>query len=179
MFSKTLLTIVIGLVSNLTSKEPFLSKPSSAEFAVPVNYNSKVYCTKSIQINARPEVVWQVLTSIDSWSKWQKDISKAHLSDSNLKIGAQFKWTTNGATINSKIHTVTPNLHLGWTGKTIGVNAIHNWKLDYSNGLTKVPVEESLHGWLTKLFRSKFQKDLETGMDKWLLLLKKESESKN
>ena len=54
--------------------------------------------------------------------------------------------------------------------------AIHNWKLIALNGQTKVEVEESMEGFLAGLYKKSFNKSLETGMQKWLDLLKIESE---
>ena len=93
-----------------------------------------------------------------------------------LKPETTFDWKTGGAKIHSTLHTVEPFKNLGWTGKAMGAFAIHNWILNEINGQTQVTVEESMEGFLVRLFKKSFQKSLENGMQKWLELLKRECE---
>jgi uncharacterized protein YndB with AHSA1/START domain len=72
-----------------------------------INQNAPVKCSKSILINTTPERVWQILTSINEWSNWQKEIRKP-LLNGQLLPGAIFDWKTGGAKIHSTIHTVNP-----------------------------------------------------------------------
>jgi uncharacterized protein YndB with AHSA1/START domain len=139
------------------------------------NVNAPVKCTKTILIAATPAQVWAVLTNINAWPQWQTEIPKAQLQGP-LASGSTFTWKTGGATIHSILHTVEANQAFGWTGKTIGATAIHNWLLKEINGKTEVAVQESMDGWLTKLLKKAFNKNLEKGMTKWLELLKTEVE---
>lgn len=115
------------------------------------------------------------MTNIDQWANWQTDISKSKLNGS-LKPNTTFDWKAGGAKIHSTLHTVEPYKQFGWTGKTFGMYAIHNWTLTEENGQTKVSVDESMEGFLAGLFKKSFNKNLEKGMQTWLVLLKKESE---
>ncbi len=78
--------------------------------------------------------------------------------------------------IRSTLHTVNPVTEFGWTGKTFGMFAIHNWVLSGEGNVTTVEVEESMEGILASVFRKSFQQNLESGMARWLQLLKQESE---
>ena len=139
------------------------------------NPNAPVKCTKSIIIHAEPAAVWNVLTQIDQWASWQTDISKPVLNGP-LKPGTTFDWKTGGAGIHSTLHTVDVNKSLGWTGKTVGMYAVHNWTLTEVPGGTQVVVDETMEGFLAGLFKSSFNKNLASGMQHWLELLKAESE---
>jgi uncharacterized protein YndB with AHSA1/START domain len=141
-----------------------------------INSNAPVKCSKSILIHTEPQKVWSVLTNINQWSAWQTDISSPQ-QHGDLREGTTFDWKTGGVWIHSTLHTVEPYQFFGWTGKTLGVFAVHNWILSEKNGSTFVEVQESMEGFLTHLFRRNFQKNLENGMQKWLDLLKKASES--
>lgn len=141
----------------------------------PINGEAPVKCSKSILINADPAKVWSVLTNINDWDKWQSEISQPRLNGP-LKPNSTFTWKTGGAKIHSTLHTVEPNKAFGWTGKTFGMFAIHNWNLVVENGGTRVTVNESMEGFLTGLFKKSFNKNLEKGMIKWLEMLKVESE---
>jgi uncharacterized protein YndB with AHSA1/START domain len=142
---------------------------------ISINYNAPVACSKTILINASPEKVWSVMTNINQWAAWQTDISRPKLHGP-LAPGSTFDWKTGGAKIYSTLHTVEPHKHFGWTGKTFGMRAIHNWTLTVENGQTRVSVDESMEGLLAGWLKSSFNKNLATGMQRWLELLKKTAE---
>ena len=169
MFSKSILIIAFGLTVSVSSIAQNCSKMKS------INNNAPVKCSKTILINSTPEKVWSILTNIDKWANWQTDITKPKLNGS-LKPTTTFDWQSGGAKIHSTIQIIDEFKYIGWTGKSFGMLAIHNWKLTTENGQTKVEVEESMEGLLAGLFKKPFNRSLETGMQKWLELLKKESE---
>jgi len=140
-----------------------------------INQNAPVKCSKTISINTSPENVWNTLTNIDLWSNWQSDITKPKLKG-ELKSNSTFVWTSGGATIHSTLHAVDPFNQLAWTGKTLGIFAIHIWTLTKSNNQTQVAVDESMEGFLVKLFKNFFNKNLDKSLQTWLNLLKKECE---
>jgi uncharacterized protein YndB with AHSA1/START domain len=116
-----------------------------AQHAKQINTKAPVQCSKTILINAKAERVWAVITAIDHWADWQRDISKPKLNGS-LATGTTFDWKTGGARIHSTIHTVEPFHSFGWTGKTTGMYAIHNWTLTEEDRQTRVSVDESMEG---------------------------------
>lgn len=140
-----------------------------------INNNAPVKCTKTITINASSEKVWTVMTNINNWADWQTEISNPKLNG-DLKTETTFDWKTGGAKIHSILHTVVPYKKFGWTGKTFGMFAVHNWTLTEVNRTTQVSVEESMEGFLAALLKKSFNKNLAKGMQTWLDLLKKESE---
>lgn len=140
-----------------------------------INNNAPVKCSKSIVIKASKEKVWEVLADINRWPDWQTDISYAKIN-TQLAPNATFDWKTGGAKIQSTLHTVEPPYHFGWTGKTVGLLAIHNWTLKVANEQTIVTVDESMEGVLAKIFKKSFNTSLERGMIRWLELLKAECE---
>ena len=141
-----------------------------------INNRAPVKCSKTITIKATIEKVWKIIVNINHWANWQTQINYAKLQG-ELKPNTTFDWKTGGAKIHSILHTVEPFSEFGWTGKTFGMFAIHNWKLTEKDGLTKVVVEESMEGLLAGLFIHFFNKNLEKGMQTWLDLLKKECEN--
>ena len=140
-----------------------------------INNNAPVKCSKSITIDASDVKVWTVLTNINNWSSWQTDITKPTLNGESIP-GSTFDWKTGGATIHSTLHTVEPFNNFGWTGRTLGMLAIHNWTISEVSGQTIVSVDESMEGFLAKLFRKTFNNTLQKGMQRWLEFLKKECE---
>ena len=140
-----------------------------------INYNAPLKCSKTLAINASSERVWEIMTNIDQWANWQTDISRAKINGI-LKPNTTFDWQAGGVKVHSTLHTVEPYKQFGWTGKAFGIYAIHNWTLSEDNGQTTVSVDESMEGFLAKLFKMTFSQNLEKGMQTWLDLLKKESE---
>lgn len=140
-----------------------------------INNHAPATCRKSITIKATKEKVWQVLTDINGWVTWNTAVSKAKCNG-ELKAQTTFDWKTGGVRIHSTLHIVEPFQNFGWTGKALGAFAIHNWTLQEKNARTEVTVEESMDGFLVKLFKTAFSKNLENGMQNWLALLRQECE---
>lgn len=134
-----------------------------------------VKCKKTITINADRKRIWSILAAINNWPLWQKDISFSKLNG-ELKPGTTFDWKSGGVTIHSTLHTVESFNEIGWTGKALGTFAIHNWKLIEKSDRTEVIADESMEGFLVRLLKKMFRKNLEKGMQSWLEMLKEESE---
>ena len=154
--------------NNYTSKR-------GTEMNIQVNQKAPVVSKNEIIISAPVDKVWNILIGIDNWPDWQKNVTEAKL-DNEIKEGATFKWKAGGILFSSEIHTMKPKSMFGWTGKTFGASAIHNWTFDEYNGKTKVTGEESLQGVLPTLFKKNFQKTLDAGILKNLEELKTASE---
>ncbi|WP_304236587.1 SRPBCC family protein [Jiulongibacter sediminis] len=136
-----------------------------------INEKAPVVQRREIKIQASPEKVWEVLTNIEKWPDWNNKISKSSV-ESRIKKGTVFNWKTGGSMIKSKIHTFQPYHLFGWTGKAFGASAIHNWNLYPTEEFTIVSVEESMEGWVIRLFKTQMNKKLGNDMGFWLKRLK-------
>jgi uncharacterized protein YndB with AHSA1/START domain len=132
---------------------------------IPINEEAPIIAKSSIEINTPIEKVWTILTEVQSWPDWQTEVTEVYLSGS-LKEGSFFTWKAGGLHFKSKIHTMEPLKHFGWTGETFGAMAVHNWKFEEKGGSTHVFVGESLQDVFPTLFRGYFQRNLKTGMDR-------------
>lgn len=130
---------------------------------------------KDIEINAPVHHVWAIQSDIKSWPKWQKDISSVNI-EGKLTKGTVFKWKAMGMNITSVLQEVNENKTIGWSGKSIGMNAIHVWKFEKQGNKTIVTTEESLSGWLPMLIRLFNPDFLEQSLSKSLLNLKNQAE---
>lgn len=140
-----------------------------------INQEAPVVQTKEIIINATPEKIWEVLINVENWGTWNNRIKKPNIQG-DLAEGTSFTWKINGSKIKSRIHTFSLYKILGWTGKTFGATAIHNWYLEPMKNGTRVKVEESMEGWIIGLMKKKMNKILEDDMIYWIEQLKVESE---
>lgn len=141
-----------------------------------INHKAPVKKFDKIFIKTDTQKIWEVLTDINQWAGWHEKISRSELEQDLLEPGTKFKWTINGTTIVSTLHTVKPYEAFGWSGVTFGGSAIHNWYLKPDDSGTMVSVEESMQGWLIALFKRKMNRDLAKDMRYWLTRLKAESE---
>lgn len=169
MFKKSILLTAVSLTISTGLLAQNNAKMRS------INNNAPVKCSKTITIHASSGKVWAALTNINNWTTWQTDISKSKLNG-ELKPEATFVWKSGGVKIHSTLHAVEPLKNFGWTGKTFGMFAIHNWALTETNGKTEVSVDESMEGFYAKLFKKSFNKSLEKGIQNWLDLLKQKCE---
>ncbi len=122
---------------------------------IPINSSAPVKSKGKIIIDAPVEKVWQVLKTINNWPSWQLEVTESNLNG-EPKEGAEFKWKAGGLSFSSKIHTNHLLKEFGWTGKTFGTSAIHNWIFSGENGKTVIKDEESLKGFFPKLFKKVF-----------------------
>ncbi|MEZ5072390.1 MAG: SRPBCC family protein [Bacteroidales bacterium] len=145
------------------------------EMKTPINTNAPVKSKGEITIEAPVEEVWHILTTINEWPSWQSEVTSAILEGEPAE-GAEFHWKAGGLSFSSTIHTNQPMSEFGWTGKTFGANAIHNWYFASENGRTVIRVEESLQGVFPRLLRKSFQKNLDKGIETNLNDLKRAAE---
>lgn len=130
---------------------------------------------KQAIINAPISHVWQVQTDINNWPKWQKEVSHAKLQG-KLAKGTIFTWKVMGMNITSELQEVIKNKSIGWSGKSIGMNAVHLWRFEKQGDKTKVTTEESLSGWFPRLIKVFQPNFLEKSLSKALLTLKNQAE---
>jgi hypothetical protein len=140
-----------------------------------VNERAPVIASGENEVAADPEVVWDVMTAIDSWPDWNPDVKSASL-EGELAPGSKFSWKAGPGTITSKIQQVERLRTLAWTGKSLGINAVHVWRLEPRDGKTVVRTEESWEGLLVRIFRGPMQKMLQRAIDAGLRHLKAEAE---
>jgi uncharacterized membrane protein len=138
---------------------------------IDVNKNAPFYASESITINAETQLVWEKLADIDNWPKWLTIVKKAKLNGP-FKAETTFEWLAGGMPIKSTLHTVIPFFQIGWTGKVLGLYAVHNWVFTDLNGKTTVTVSESMEGFLLKIFKKYLNNSLYKDMLLSLELLK-------
>ncbi len=137
--------------------------------------NAPVHQCAEIKINAKPNIVWTILTEINDWPIWNSSVSKVTFTE-QLSPGSSFTWRSKGSSINSVLESVTDCKNFEWSGRSFGATAVHKWVLEQTEFGTRVIVEESMDGWLVRLFKSRMNKLLAKDMNAWLTQLKNEAE---
>ena len=143
--------------------------------AMKVNENAPAVSSAEVEVAADPEVVWEVLTAIDAWPSWNPDVTSASL-EGELTEGSRFRWKAGRATITSTLQRVDPPRLIAWTGKTLGLRAIHVWRLEAHGAGTFVSTAESWEGPVASVFRKRMQETLSKAVEDGLRHLKAEAE---
>ena len=128
-----------------------------------------------VEIAADPETVWKVLATIDRWPDWNPDIKSVSL-DGSVAKETRFRWKTGAWKIVSVIQNVKRARLLAWTGRMMGIKAVHAWHLEPRGAGTLVLNEESWDGLVARLLRRSLQKALDKANVSWLGYLKAEAE---
>ena len=142
---------------------------------VSINENAPIVASLKIEIKAEPGTVRNILADIEAWPSWNPDVKKACLKG-ELEEGTQFQWKTKVGKITSLLQKVEPPHLLAWTGRIMGINAIHVWKIESKDGKTVVVTEESWEGALSRVMSGRMQTMLEESINSGLQYLKSESE---
>jgi uncharacterized protein YndB with AHSA1/START domain len=137
---------------------------------------AELSATKHVLIQASPQVVWQVHTDINAWSRWNRSISTARMAG-RLAPGASFEWKSGGLAIVSTVQELEPIHRISWTGKALGTTARHSWTLQPQDGGTLVTTEESMSGWLVSILRVLAPAFLDKSLDSWLHDLENRAEA--
>ena len=110
-----------------------------------VNERAPVVGSSEIEIASPPQAVWDVLTAFERWPSWNPDVKSMSVRG-GVAVGSQFRWKSGPGTITSTIRRVEPPRLIAWTGRTLGIKAIHVWTLEPRDDNTFVRTEESLEG---------------------------------
>lgn len=106
----------------------------------------------SLRIAAPPQAVWEVLTAIGDWPRWNPDVRKVKFAGP-LEPGVTFRWKAGPGWITSTLRDVEPPGRIAWTGRTMGINAIHAYRFEADGDGTAVHSGESWEGLLPSLLR--------------------------
>jgi hypothetical protein len=127
------------------------------------------------QVAAPPELVWDVLAGFETWPSWNPDVKSVEIN-APIAEGTEFRWKAKAGTIRSRIERLERPRLIGWTGRTLGIDAVHVWRLEPREGGTFVRSEESFSGLLPRLMRGRLQKTLDEALESGVRQLKAEAE---
>jgi hypothetical protein len=92
-----------------------------------------------------------------------------------IRVGTTFKWKAGPGSIRSEVLESEPPRRVGWTGRTLGITAMHVWQMDASGDGTRVVTQESWSGALARVLRSKMRKTVRNALDQALPALRDEA----
>jgi uncharacterized protein YndB with AHSA1/START domain len=143
-----------------------------------INFHAPVLAADEVEIAAAPELIWDLIAGINHWPYWNRGVKSASLNGP-LAVGTEFRWKSGPNTITSTLQRVERPRLISWTGRALGIIAIHVWRLRPHQDATIVRTEESWEGPLAKILQLPMQRVLERSMDAGLLTLKVEAERRS
>lgn len=139
-----------------------------------IDRNAPVSARCAIEIQAPIERVWTILTDLPRWPEWNSAVSEMQ-SSGPVRIGTTFRWRA-GSVARSRVFEAAGPGVIAWTGRTMGIDAVHVWKLESKGARTAVTTEESFQGLLVRLFPGSFHRMLSGALDTVLRDLKAAAE---
>jgi hypothetical protein len=118
-----------------------------------VDESAAVVASAEIEIQASADTVWNVITDVERWPEWNPDVKDATLADRPAE-GASFRWKAGPGTITSTFRRLESPRLVGWTGRTLGIHAVHVYRLEPRGDATHVRSEESWDGLAARLLRA-------------------------
>ena len=143
-----------------------------------IHRSAPATASSEIEVAAPPEVAWEALTDFERWPQWNPDVKSMSI-DGPVSPGTTFKWKSGPLSITSTLREVERPRTVGWTGKALGIKAVHVWRFESRDGGTLVHTEESWEGPLPRLLARRMQKTLQDGIDGSMAHLKAEAERRS
>lgn len=140
--------------------------------------NAPAFAEEDVTVNAPVQEVWDVLAGLDQWPAWNTSVTSMKIHGPVLP-GTEFHWVAGGMKIRSRIEEVQPLNRIAWSGKTMGIRAIHVWALSQDGDSTRVHTEESFQGLIVHLLARRMKSELSKALKQGLGALKSEAERRH
>ena len=78
-----------------------------------------------VEIEARPERVWEVMTDVESWPQWTASVERAErLDDGPLQVGSRARLKQpKFPPVVWVVTELDPGMSFSWTAKNVGVTS--------------------------------------------------------
>lgn len=120
--------------------------------------------SSEIVIDATAETIWDTLTDFNSWPRWMPGVKSVSLNGP-VEIGTRFKWKAGPGTIRSEILESSRARSVGWKGRTLGITAVHVWRIEEQGPGVRTWTEESWDGLLARVLRAPLAKTVKKALD--------------
>ncbi len=137
------------------------------------------YVHNKIEIDAAPQVVWDILIQAESWPQWYSGAAEVDIKtpgNTELEADSVFSWKTMGLRFESSVREFEPPYRLSWESRKSSIRGYHAWLIIPTDKGSLLITDESQKGWLAVL-ESVFQPDkLGRLHDIWLTEIKRKAE---
>jgi hypothetical protein len=142
---------------------------------------TKWYVHNEIEINAKPEVVWNILIDAKKWHTYYKGVESPidylDTTATTLQNGLKFKLHTMGLQLEPEIKEFIPNERLTWEVRRKNLTAYHAWVIVPRKNGCRLITPESQNGFLTFLQKIFQPNKLLNLHEHWLEVIKAKAEN--
>lgn len=185
------LLLLFGLTTTISAQENSLKSiktkkydPTSNLVVWPKEFNptkSKWYVYNEIEINAKPEIVWDILIDAKKWHTFYKGVESPveFINDTNattLKNGLTFKMHTMGLHLEPLMKEFVPNERMAWEVRRGNLTAYHAWVIVPTAKGCRLITPEAQNGFLTFLQKVFQPNKLLNLHEHWLEVIKARAE---
>jgi uncharacterized protein YndB with AHSA1/START domain len=159
------------------------SKPYSDQIKWPGPYTpetSEFFVHNEIDIQADPQVVWQLLIAAEAWEGWYEGAENVRISHSNagnLEENSVFTWNTMGQEFTSRVREFDPPFRLSWESEKKNIRGYHAWLILPTDTGCRVITSESQRGFLATMEKVFIPNKLRKLHDIWLTGIKNKAEN--
>ncbi len=139
--------------------------------------DAPVFSEGQIDVAATPEELWDIMADFENWPSWNSDVQSVTLGGP-VAEGTTFRWKAGSTRLVSTLQLVDRPHALGWTGRTMGIRAIHVWRFASTSSGAVARMEESFDGVVATSFRKRLQRQLDETTIRGLQLLKATAEAR-
>lgn len=138
-----------------------------------IDSDAPVQAQAELPIDAPLDQVWSLLTDISAWSRWNPGVNRVVVKGP-IAAGTEFTWRSGRVPIASKLVQVAAEAQIAWTGRSLGMDAVHVWTFEARDGSVMAHTEESLDGLLARWMQGRMQRMLQSTLTESLRLLASE-----
>ncbi|NQW16087.1 MAG: SRPBCC family protein [Chloroflexi bacterium] len=140
--------------------------------------NAPVVVDKEIEIFSPPEVIWHWIRRVDLWVDWHPEVSSAWFIDDEA-VGARFKWRKKMLGVRCEIVDSASARRWAWKGRSWGVKARQEFRLDGNFRSTVLSSTMTLEGPTSHVLKPIVRKVATHWTEVWLGVLKTRIESQH
>jgi hypothetical protein len=129
-----------------------------------------------VEAECAAERLWDMLADVKAWPEWQ-GTSYVKPPAGPLERGSTFVAELGGHRWNLTVTEADRPKRLVWTGRQMGLRAVHEWELVGTGAGVKAISRESMSGWLLLFISATVKKRVSETDEKWLACLKSTAES--
>jgi uncharacterized protein YndB with AHSA1/START domain len=168
---------VMTMKDDLANRSPAIHWPAGFD-----PLKADLFSHNELVIHASCEKVWSHIVDASKWPEWYPNSKDVRItgSDTQLKEGTVFRWTTFGLPLESRLNEFVPHSRIGWFGYAPGTapSFYHTWYLTPRGSSCLVITDEVGMGKDARKLRETDEGLMHRGHDLWLATLKWVSESR-
>lgn len=189
IFSTSLL-LLLSFISTISAQVNDKKSIKTKKYDAPTNLvkwpdefnpeKAKWYVYNEIEINAKPEVVWNILIDAKKWHTFYKGVESPveylDTTATTLRNGLAFKMHTMGLHLTPVMKEFVPNERMAWEVRRGNLTAYHAWVIVPTPNGCRLITPEAQNGFLTFLQKVFQPNKLLNLHEHWLEVIKARAE---